>query len=228
MPNDNLSFPPLSGPTLAPVSGGKPKQIVLLLHGVGSNGADLIQLAPQYAQVLPDALFVSPNAPFPFDMAPSGFMWFSLEDFSASSRLRGVQAAAPILDGFIDHLLAQHGLAEENMMLVGFSQGTMMALHVGLRRPRPLAGIIGHSGMLVGEELLNSEIASRPPVLLTHGEQDEMLPIACLDGARRGLEALDVKVQAHARPGLGHGIDDGCLRLGMAFMAGMFGLHGMV
>src|SRR4051812_12654760 len=135
-------FPSLDGPVQKPASGGPPKQIVLLLHGVGADGNDLIGLAPYWARVLPDAEFVSPNAPFPCDMAPYGHQWFSLQDRSMPAMLAGVRATAPILDGFIDDLLESRGLDESRLALAGFSQGTMMSLFVGLRRANPVAGIL--------------------------------------------------------------------------------------
>ncbi|MCP5366987.1 MAG: dienelactone hydrolase family protein [Hyphomicrobiales bacterium] len=216
---------PLTGPALPPASGGPPKQLVILLHGVGADGEDLIGLAPFFQQVLPDALFVAPNAPHPFDMAGFGYQWFSLGDFSHENRLRGALAAAPHLDAFIDLLLKNHGLDEGNLVLVGFSQGSMMALHVGLRRARQLAGIIAYSGMLVGPELLRREIRSRPPVLMMHGDADDVLPVAALPAAVQGLEAVDVPVEHDIRPGLGHGIDEEEIRRGMAFLARVFGVQ---
>ena len=219
----------LDGPMIKPASGEKPAQLVILLHGVGADGNDLIGLAPFFQRVLPEAAFVSPNAPFAFDMAPpsmgyGGYQWFSLQDMGPLARLKGVTAAAPILDNFIDDMLEETGLAEENTALIGFSQGTMMALHVGLRRERQLAGIVGFSGMLCGPELLSAEIRSRPPVLLVHGEADELLPVEALQAAVRGLEAAGVNVRYASRPGLGHGIDDEGLRLGMGFLAEIFGV----
>ena len=219
----------LDGPMIKPASGGEPAQLVILLHGVGADGNDLIGLAPFFQRVLPEAAFVSPNAPFAFDMAPpsmgyGGYQWFSLQDMGPLARLKGVTAAAPILDRFIDDMLAETGLAEENTALIGFSQGTMMALHVGLRRERQLACIVGYSGMLCGPELLSAEIRSRPPVMLVHGEADELLPVEALQAAVRGLEAAGVNVRYASRPGLGHGIDDEGLRLGMGFLAEIFGV----
>ncbi len=216
-------LPILSGPSLPPEGGGAPQQLVILLHGVGADGNDLIGLAPHFRQVLPNALFVSPNAPHPYDGAPSGHQWFSIQDFGRESRLAGAQAAAPTLNAFIDGLLADMGLAEDKLALIGFSQGTMMSLYVGLRRAKPLAGIIGYSGMLIGADLLADEIRSRPPVLLVHGEADPLLPIESLAAARTGLEAVDIVVDSHARPGLGHGIDEEGIRLGMEFLAKIFG-----
>ena len=216
--------PSLDGPRLAPVGGGKPKQIVVLLHGVGADGNDLIGLAPYFQRVLPEALFISPNAPERYDMAPFGHQWFSLRDFGMEARQTGVLAAAPQLDRFLDEILAAEGLAEGNMVLIGFSQGTMMALHVGLRRERQLAGIIGYSGMLISPDRLAGEIRSRPPVLLTHGDADQVLPVHALAQAAKALEEAGVPVRAVRRPALGHGIDEDCVKLGMLFLAEVFGI----
>ena len=210
---------PLTGPALPPVSGGAPKQVVIMLHGVGADGNDLIGLAPFFQQVLPDALFVSPDAPFAYDMAPMGRQWFSIQDFSPEARLKGAQGAAPLVDAFIGTVLGSHGLSEDALVLIGFSQGTMMALHVGLRRARPVAALIGYSGMLLGPDLLADELVSRPPVLLVHGDADAVLPVPALSAAEEGLKAADVSVEAHVRPGLGHGIDEEGIRLGLQFIA---------
>lgn len=216
-------FPILTGPKLEPASGPKPKQLVILLHGVGSDGNDLIGLAPYFQKTLPDALFASPNAPYAFDMAAVGYQWFSLADSSEAARLDGVIGAAPILGRFIDDMLSEAGLSEDKLVLIGFSQGTMMALYVGLRRKAPLAGIIGYSGMLVAPELLPGEIKSRPPVLLTHGDADPVLPVQALPAAVAGLEAAGVSVEHHVRPGMPHGIDEDCIRLGQDFLRRVLG-----
>ncbi|HIM77253.1 MAG TPA: phospholipase [Rhodospirillales bacterium] len=221
-------FPTLNGPTLGPLSGHSPEQLVIMLHGVGSDGDDLIGMAPYFQKVLPDALFVSPNATFSFDLAPpelqACYQWFSLQDTSPASRLAGAQTAAPIVDAFIDAQLAETGLTENKVALVGFSQGTMMALHVGLRRPNQLAGIIGYSGMLVGQELLPDAIKSRPPVLLVHGDEDDVVPVDALPQAVGGLEAVGITARHHSCPGLGHGLDDAGVRHGMDFLADIFGV----
>ena len=219
-------LPRLDGPSLAPASGGAPEQLAILLHGVGADGNDLLGLAPRFQGALPGALFLSPHAPFSFDMAPFGYQWFSIGDFSPEARLAGVQAAAPILDAFIDARLAEHGLGEDRLVLIGFSQGTMMALHVGLRRQRPLAGIVGYSGMLAGAEALAGEVRSRPPVLLVHGDADPVIPVHALPAALAGLEAAGIQLESHVCPGLGHGIDAEGVRLGVAFVAGLFGAGG--
>lgn len=212
-------IPSLSGPSVPPKSGGAPRGLVIFLHGVGADGNDLIGLAPYLQPVVPEALFVAPNAPFRFDMAPFGYQWFSLQDMQADTRLKGVQHAAPILDAFIDEQLSALGLNEDRLVLLGFSQGAMMAMHVGLRRQPAVAGIIAHSGMLVGEDLLAAELQSRPPVLLTHGAFDDVLPVQALPLAEAALKAAGVPVEAHVMPGLGHGIDEATIHLERRFLA---------
>jgi len=218
-------IPPIDGPSIPPKDGGTPEQLVILLHGVGADGNDLIGLAPLYQRVLPTAFFVSPNAPFRFDMAPFGYQWFSLQDFQPNTRLIGVQGAAPVLNDFIDSQLSRWQLNESDLALIGFSQGAMMALHVGLRREKPLAGIIAHSGMLVGEELLAEEIKSRPPILLTHGAIDGVLPVQALPLAEAALNKVGVDVEAHVMPELGHGIDENTIALDLRFLTKAFGLR---
>ena len=208
----------LDGPRLAPASGQAPKQLVVLLHGLGADGNDLISLAPYLAQVLPEAAFVSPNAPFPCDMAPFGRQWFSLQERTPEAMLGGIRMSAPILEGFLDAELETAELTAERLALVGFSQGTMMALHVGLRREAALGAIVGFSGALLAPELLAEEIRSRPPVLLVHGAADEVVPAQALPAAVAALEANQVPVTQELRPGLGHSIDERGLQLAMSFL----------
>ncbi|MBT3658452.1 MAG: prolyl oligopeptidase family serine peptidase [Rhodospirillaceae bacterium] len=217
-------IPELHGPSQEPASGGPAKQLVIFCHGVGADGNDLIGLSPYFAKVLPDAKFLSPNAPQAFDMAPVGFQWFSIQEMNNENRLTGTQAAAPILNAYIDQQLAAHGLTESELALVGFSQGTMMSLHVGLRRENQLAGIIGYSGMLIGQHLLADEIKSKPPILMMHGDADDILPSTSLPEAVNALQAAGLNVRHEMRPGLGHGLDDRCIMLGMEFLAEAFGV----
>jgi phospholipase/carboxylesterase len=212
----------LDGPRMPPASGGKAKQLVILCHGYGSDGNDLIGLAPHWQRLLPDAAFVSPNAPERCEMSPMGYQWFGIGSFNEAERLAGARRAAPVLDAFIDAELARHGLADENLALVGFSQGTLMSLHVGLRRERPPAAIVGYSGALAGADQLADEIVSRPPVLLVHGDRDEMIPVAALHKATGLLGAAGVPVQWHVSPGLGHSIDPMGLKLGGEFIQAGF------
>lgn len=218
-------LPTLSGPTLGPIGANPAKKLVILCHGVGSDGDDLISFAPYFQKILPDAVFVSPNAPFPFDGGPLGYQWFSLQDRSNDARAEGVRTAAPILDAFIDQQLGAYGLSDKDMALVGFSQGTMMALHVGLRRRAACAGILGYSGMLVDPESLPEEMTSKPSVLLCHGQADDIVPFDFMPAALAALRQAGVNAEGMARPGLGHGLDDDCIKAGMFFLAESFGVN---
>ena len=212
----------LDGPRHPPAGGGAPDALVILLHGYGADGFDLISLAPHWGAAVPGAQFVSPHAPYPCEMG-FGRQWFGVQGLGAESYLASVRAAASILDAFIDGELAASGLAEDRLALVGFSQGTMMALHVAPRRAAPAAGVVGFSGRLVDAALLVEETASRPPFLLVHGDADEIVSHAALAEAAAGLEAAGIPVEAHTRPGLGHGIDQEGLALGARFLATTLG-----
>ncbi len=216
----------LNGPRLSPRSGSA-RQLVVFLHGYGADGNDLIELGRVWQQVLPQAAFVSPHAPEPCGQAPGGRQWFALTFRDPNERWVGVNKAAPVLERFIDAELARHQLPPSALALVGFSQGTMMALHVGLRRAAAPAAIVGYSGLLVlpendGPEAVAAEIRSRPPVLLVHGDQDELIPVQALFMAAQGLAALGVPVQWHLSPGVGHGIDPEGLRHGGEFLVRNF------
>jgi phospholipase/carboxylesterase len=154
-------------------------------------------------------------------MAPFGRQWFSLQDRSPDAMLSGVRMAAPILNGFIDSELARAKVEDARLALVGFSQGTMMSLHVGLRRNTACAGVVGFSGLLIGPEELTSEIKSRMPVLLIHGEDDELIPARAMPAAAAMLKANHVPVTSELRPGLGHGIDERGIALAETFLAGI-------
>ncbi|MCY3754893.1 MAG: dienelactone hydrolase family protein [Alphaproteobacteria bacterium] len=213
----------LDGPRHPPATGAAPARIVLLLHGYGADGDDLIGLAPAWAPAMPDTLFVSPHAPFPCEGAPFGRQWFGLHGRGDALRLAGLRAASAMVDGFIDDLLAETGLAPSALTLAGFSQGTMLALHAGPRRAEPLAGILGYSGRLLAPELLEREAQSRPPVALVHGERDELVPYASMAEAAAAMEGAGFAVETHGRPGLGHGIDPAGVQAGLAFMARLAG-----
>jgi phospholipase/carboxylesterase len=213
----------LDGPRLEPRSGAA-KRLVVFLHGYGADGNDLIEIGRAWQQLLPDTAFVSPHAPEPCAGAPMGRQWFALTFRDPDERWRGVNAAAPILNAFLDAELARRRLPPAALALVGFSQGTMMALHVGLRRPTPPAAIVGYSGLFVlpnnaGPETVAGEIKARPPVLLIHGDQDELIPVQALFHATQALAALEVPTEWHISPGIGHGIDQEGLRHGGEFLA---------
>ncbi|MDJ1159580.1 phospholipase [Chelatococcus sp. SYSU_G07232] len=218
----------LDGPRLAPKS-GTTRQLVVFLHGYGADGNDLIEIGRQWQRWLPDAAFVAPHAPEPCGMAPMGRQWFALTFRDPSERWRGVNRAAPALDAFLDAELAKHRLDGTKLALVGFSQGTMMALHVGLRRAVGPAALLGYSGMLVipdnpGPDHLRGEVRTRPPILLVHGDADEVIPVEALFMSAEGLSNIEVPCQWHLAAGLGHGIDGEGLRHGGLFLAQSFGL----
>src|SRR5262245_29956462 len=210
-------MPALSGPSRPPASGGKPSRLVILLHGLGADGNDLIGLAPYWASLLPTSEFLSPNAPFPCDMAPYGYQWFSAQDRSPAAVLAGVRAAAPILQAFIDDALAERGLDAGDLALVGFSQGTMMSLYTGLRRSEPVAGIVGFSGRLLAPELLADELRARPRTLLVHGTDDPLVPYESLGAAEAALKDAGVPIETLTCSGIGHSIDENGLRRGGSF-----------
>jgi phospholipase/carboxylesterase len=218
----------LDGPRLAPRS-GRARHLVVILHGYGADGNDLIEIAKVWQPLLPDAAFVAPHAPEPCEQAPTMRQWFALTSRLADSSERwvGVNKARPVLERFIDAELARLGLPASALALVGFSQGTMMALHVGLRRAVPPAAIVGYSGLLVlppdGDlDTFAAEIGVRPPVLLIHGQEDDVIPAQALFQATDVLAALGVPTQWHMSAGVGHSIDPEGLRHGGEFLAGCF------
>ena len=216
----------LDGPRLNPRSGAA-RQLVVFLHGYGADGNDLIDIGRAWQQYLPQAAFASPHAPEPCGQAPVGRQWFPLTMRDPNERWTGVNKAAPVLERFLDAELGRHKLPPAALALVGFSQGTMMALHVGLRRGIAPAAIVGFSGLLVTPpereiEAFAAEIRSRPPVLLVHGDRDDLIPVQALFQAAQGLAALGLSVEWHISTGIGHGIDAEGLRHGGEFLARRF------
>jgi phospholipase/carboxylesterase len=204
----------LDGPRWGPAAGGAPRKLVVLLHGLGADGFDLIDLAPRWGQAVPAALFVAPHAPESCDIAPYGRQWFSVGDRSPAQMLAGVQAAAGHLGAFLDAEAARHGLGPGDVALMGFSQGAMTALYTGLRRSPPPAAILAYAGRLIGAETLAAGIKGRPPVLLVHGEDDEIVPAAASRDAESALHAAGVPAAAVFSEGLGHGIDEAGITIG--------------
>jgi len=230
----------LDGPRLPPAIGGRAQCLVVLLHGYGADGNDLIELGAQWRGLLPEAAFVAPHAPgripgFPPGMG-GGRQWFALDAYDPNLLRRDPQQtaaiyaamrdaaepAAAVLDAFIEGELARHGLPGSRLALVGFSQGTMMALHVGLRRMPAPAAILGYSGALLGGAGLAAEIRSRPPVFLVHGDADEVVPIEAMFAAVNALAEAEYPARWHISAGMGHGIGQDGLQLGGAFLAESF------
>ncbi len=203
MTNETL---PLSGPSREPASGKPARQLVIFLHGYGANGDDLIGLAPFFAQALPDAAFLAPNAPEACPGAYNGYQWFGLTTITPVEIANGVRRAAPVLDAYIDGALKGLGLTSENLALIGFSQGTMMALERTMRKGDAVA-IVGFSGKIADTVSALPKDARHPPVLLVHGTADPVLPFASLGEAEHALKTAGFPVETLARPGLQHGID---------------------
>jgi phospholipase/carboxylesterase len=208
---------PLDGPRVQ-ARRGPATALVVLLHGYGANGDDLIALAQGWQSRLPEAAFVAPNAPEEIPGMHGALQWFALTLRDPSEYGRGVVAAAPGLDRFIDQELQRLALRPERLVLVGFSQGSMLALHVGLRRQRAPAAVVAYSGLIAGREPLGAAPPA-PRILLVHGELDDLIPVEALHAAREELAGMGLDVEWHVRPGLGHGIDAGGQRLGADFIA---------
>jgi phospholipase/carboxylesterase len=212
----------LDGPRLAPAAGGAAKQLVVFLHGYGADGNDLIGLGREWARLLPHAAFVSPHAPEACGMAPMGRQWFDLTLGDMQAIALGVKRATPALDAFIDAELKRLGLGARALALVGFSQGTMIALAVGLKRKPAPAAIVGYSGALATVEAPSKDPGSAPAILLIHGDMDEVIPVDALFIAREQLAQAGLPVEWHVAQGIGHGIDGEGLRLGGAFLKQAF------
>ncbi len=219
----------LDGLRWGPKSGNPARQLVVLCHGVGADGHDLIDLAPAWAQALPDAQFVAPHGPEPYDnQVPGGRsegfgrQWFSLIDRTPAVLLAGASRAAPLLDAYVAAELECIGLPGDAVALMGFSQGAMMVLHAGLRRRTPPRGLLAYSGALLDSPDLAAACTGHPPTLLAHGEDDNVVPFARATAAEATLHRLGIPVQTLWRPGLGHAIDDAGLSTGALFLQRLF------
>ena len=219
----------LDGLRWGPRPGGAGRQLVVLLHGVGADGHDLIDLAPAWAPALPDAVFAAPHGPEPYDnQVPGGAsegpgrQWFSLADRSPAALLAGAARALPLLDAYVAAELERLGLPPDAVALMGFSQGAMMALHAGLRRRPPPRGILAYAGALLEAPDLAAACTGHPPTLLAHGEDDNVVPFARAGAAQAALQRLGIPLQTLWRPGLGHAIDDAGLATGALFLQRLF------
>lgn len=205
---------------------GQGKRLVVFVHGYGADGNDLLGLADPLGPHMPDTVFYAPDAPNRCKMNPMGYEWFPIPWIDGSSEeeaMAGMDAAAAMLDDWLTEVMAAEGIGAEATCLVGFSQGTMMSLHVGPRRAEPLAGIVGFSGRLLAPEKL-SEVASKPPILLIHGDMDDVVPPSSLPEAAQALAGAGFEVYTHVSKGTGHGIAQDGLQLALGFMADKLGL----
>jgi phospholipase/carboxylesterase len=207
-----LSGSTLTGPTLAPRQ-GPATHLVVLVHGYGADGNDLIGLAARWQDLLPTVAFAAPNAPTKTPGAP-GFQWFPITSIDPHLMQQGVEMAESVLDDYLDAELTRLGIAPENLALAGFSQGTMLSLHVGLRRKVKPAAIVGFSGMLAGPP----PPGAIPPILLTHGGADQVIPPQAMFMAVLQLGRAGACVQWHLAPGMGHGIDPEGLAIAGEFL----------
>ena len=217
----------LSGPRRDPRS-GHAESLVIFLHGYGADGNDLLALAEPLAEHLPDTAFRAPNAPEPSRANPAGYQWFPipwLDGSPEAARDASYRRSAEVLDGWITAAMAEEDVAPARTAVVGFSQGTMMALAVLPRRSEPVAGIVGFSGRLLEPAALG-QARSKPPVLLVHGDMDEMVPLAALAEAEGGLRAAGFDVRSHVSRGIGHGIAPDGLGLALAFLKERLGAAG--
>ena len=206
---------------------GDTRSAVVFLHGYGANGADLLGLADPLAEHLPDTLFIAPDAPENCAGSPFGYQWFPIPWIDGSSEeesSRGMQQAVEDLNAFLDALMVDEDLLPEQVCLFGFSQGTMMSLHVAPRREDPVAGIVAFSGRLLEPELLADEVQSRMPILLVHGDQDDVVPVQSLPQAAEALQNAGFSdVYAHVMKGTAHGIAPDGLSVALAFIRDQLG-----
>ncbi|MEX2298403.1 MAG: dienelactone hydrolase family protein [Dongiaceae bacterium] len=207
----------LDGPRHEPAA-GKPQSIVVLLHGYGADGNDLISLAPLWARLLPHTLFVSPHAPFSCEINPVGKQWYGFEGATPEMILARTRTAASLIGFYLDALIEETGVPASKVALTGFSQGAMMALHVAPRRRETLAGVVGFSGALVAPELLATETITRPPVLLVHGDADPVVPFESMQQAAKALRAAGFRVATEIRANVPHAIDQVGLATGGSFL----------
>ncbi|MFT6106398.1 MAG: phospholipase/carboxylesterase [Rickettsiales bacterium] len=203
-----------------PLSANKPKKLIVFLHGYGSSGEDLIALARDFCHDIPDAHFVSPNAPFDLEGSfLGGYQWFSLANRDPKIIYPQILEANNILDAFLDSQLKRFGLTDSDMILIGFSQGAMMANYSALRNPTQISGVISYSGRFILPKWLGEKMISKPKICLIHGKDDDVVPFDCFLEAKELMEKEQIPFESHALEGLGHSIDHHGLRIGKKFLS---------
>lgn len=201
----------------------QPTSMVILLHGYGANGQDLLGLGEEWKAAFPNTVFIAPDAPHACEMSPFGFQWFSLGDWSPMSMAAGARNIAPWVNEFIDAQLKQYNVREENLVLCGFSQGTMLAIYIALRRAKKVAGLLGYSGALICTEEWNELNLQKPEICLIHGIADNVVPVAAYYHAAQMLDQYGFPFDGHVLHGLMHGINDYGLQLGRDFLKRVLG-----
>jgi phospholipase/carboxylesterase len=208
---------------------GEADSMVIFLHGYGADGNDLLGLSEPLKPHLPNTLFLAPNAPERCGMNPMGYQWFPIPWIDGSSEetaAEGMARAVDDLNAFIDRVMVEEDMIAEQVALVGFSQGTMMSLHVAPRRDEAFAAVVGFSGRLISPDTLADEVVVRPPILLIHGDQDDVVPPASLPEAAEALQNAGwTEVYAHVMQGTAHGIAPDGLSVALAFLRERFGLE---
>ena len=200
-----------------------PTSMVILMHGYGANGEDLIDLGREWQEHFPDTVFIAPNAPTICELSPLGYQWFSLTDWSPVAMDQGARRAAPWINELIDTQLKAYGVAPEKLVLSGFSQGTMMGLYVALRRPQRIAGVLGYSGALLCADEWPHITLQKPPICLVHGIADNVVPVAAYYHAAQMFEQNDFDFEGHVLHGLLHGINQYGIDIGTAFLGRVLG-----
>ena len=210
----------LSGPMVAPEN-GVARQAMVLLHGYGSDGNDLIGLVPYFRDLMPEALFVAPNAPHSCAINPIGFEWFAIDHAAEVRDFSGIQSVREDIAGFLEDLWAQTGIAPADTILCGFSQGAMIALDTGLHLEQDILGIVAFSGGISPAAIPDIPPGRQVPVCLVHGDADDVVPVEMSQRAESVLAAAGVRVTLHISPGMGHGIGPDAVEFTREFIAGI-------
>jgi len=208
----------ISGPFKLPFGKELPQKMVVFLHGVGADGYDLLSLSDEFVEALPPSVFLAPNAPFSYDMFPMGYQWFSLKEYTEDKLYEGIKVALPILQNYIEQNLVKYQLNFKDLILIGFSQGAMMAVQLALRLPEACQAVISYSGAIVKPDILAQEIKSKPPIMLFHGDKDQVLPAENLFNADQALEKMGIPARSYLLENVGHSISLEAIEMSQNFL----------